>query len=208
VDWLTFFASVVGSLAWPGAVVAIVLVLRRSLNKLLPGLNRLKYKDLELEFGKQLAQAKVEIEAAPEVQQLPERQRLDAARDATYFSALAEISPRAAVLEAWLPFEVALSRVVEKLGLMDRGRPLQMPRLIDALVARGVLTPDEGRAISRLRAIRNEVVHAPAVDLPRDAVAEYARVLSEVTAAMERRGPSLVGGAAQQPPAADEGRTR
>lgn len=196
-DWLTFLASIVGSLAWPGAVVAIVLILRRSLNKLLPGLNRLKYKDLELEFGKQLAQAKVEIEAAPEVKQLPEGRRIDVARDVKYFSALAEISPRAAVLEAWLPFEVALSRISEKLGLMDRGRPLQMPRLLDALVARGVLTPDESRAISRLRAVRNEVVHAPTVELAQEPVAEYARVLSEVTAAMERRAETM-GGAPQQ----------
>jgi uncharacterized protein YutE (UPF0331/DUF86 family) len=104
---------------------------------------------------------------------------------------LAEISPRAAVLEAWLPFEVALGRVAQKLDLKDRGHALQMPRMIDALVSRSVLTAEEGRAISRLREIRNKVVHARDVDLSPDSVAEFARVLSEVTAAMEQRAAAL-----------------
>jgi hypothetical protein len=204
-DWLTFLASIVGSLAWPASVVITVLILRRALNKLLPELNRLKYKDLELEFGKEVAQAKIEIEASPEIKQLPGTGQPEAAPDAAYLSALAEISPRAAVLEAWLPFEVALGRVAQKLDLTDRGHALQMPRMIDALVTRRVLTTEEGRAISRLREVRNKVVHARDVDLATDSVAEFARVLSEVTVAMERRAATLFKGAAQQPNAADEG---
>src|SRR6266702_978293 len=110
-DWLTFVSSLVHSLAWPGAVVGIVLLLRRSLNKLLPELNRLKYKDLELDFGRQVAQAKAEVEASPAPRQLPEARQLQLGPDTEYLSALAEISPRAAVLEAWLPLEVALGQV-------------------------------------------------------------------------------------------------
>lgn len=62
-DWLTFIASIVASLAWPAAAVSVVFVLRRALNRLLPDLNRVRYKDWELEFGRQVAQARVEIEA-------------------------------------------------------------------------------------------------------------------------------------------------
>jgi hypothetical protein len=207
-DWLTFFASLVGSLAWPAALVGVVLVLRRSLNRLLPDLTRLKYKDLELEFGRQVAQAKIEIETSPEVKQLPERRQLELSVHSVSLTALARISPRAAVLEAWLPFEVVLSRVGVKLGLMNAGRPpLQMPHLIEALVNRGALTSDEGRAVTRLRELRNKVVHAPAVELPPNAVAEFAQVLAEVAGAMEQRVALLPSGAAHQGLAPDKGAT-
>ena len=119
-DWLTFTASVIDSLAWPAAAVAIVFALRRSLNKLLPDLNKLKYKDLELEFGKQVAEAKMEIERTVKPPQLPESEMAQVGRDAAYFEALADISPRAAVLEAWLPFEAAASAIAQDIGVQQR----------------------------------------------------------------------------------------
>jgi len=185
-DWLTFIASMVGSLAWPIAAVSVVLVLRRALNRLLPELNRVKYKDLELEFGKEVAQARVEIEAAPTTRQLPESTARPPLKQ-PYFETLAEVSPRAALLEAWLPFEVAASRIGETLALSQPGRAIQMPRLIEGLTREGILTDDEARAIARLRALRNKVVHAPVVDLSPQDVAAYAGLLQEVTEAMERR---------------------
>jgi hypothetical protein len=183
-DWLTFIASMTGSLAWPAAALIGLLTFRRALVRLLPDLNRLKYKDLELEFGKAVAQARVEIEAGPVPNQLPPAPPL---QKQPYLQSLAEVSPRAALLEAWLPFEIAASRIGDALAISGPSRPAQMPRLIDGLVREGILTEPEARAVARLRGIRNKVVHAVDVDLSPDEVSEYARLLQEVTEAMERR---------------------
>ena len=54
-DWLQFLSSVVGSLAWPATVLALVVLLRAPVTRVLLTLTRLKYKDLELDFGRELA---------------------------------------------------------------------------------------------------------------------------------------------------------
>ena len=185
-DWLTFVASVIGSIAWPAAAVSVVFVLRRALNRLLPDLNRLKYKDLELEFGRQVAKARVEIEAAPAPPQLPDSTSR-AIQPQPYFETLAEVSPRAALLEAWLPFEGTAVFVGEYLGISQPGRPVQMPRLIEGLNRAGMLTDDEARAVARLRAVRNDVVHAPSLHLSPEMIAEYASLLQGLTASLESR---------------------
>jgi len=185
-DWLSFIASVVRSLAWPLTALSIILVFRRQLIRLLHHRIRVKYKNLELEFGRQIAKARVEIEAlaasprlAKTMSQPPQRQ--------VYFETLAEVSPRAALLEAWLPFEITASRLGEQLHIVTPGHSVQLPRLIESLAHEGLLTHDEVRGVARLRALRNEAVHAPSVDLSPKAVAEYAALLQDVTESLERR---------------------
>jgi len=188
-NWLAFWASVIGSLAWPLAVVAVVLALRGHLKDSLPGLKELltdlkilRVGKFELEFDKKVAEAKVAIKATSESRPGQERQVLPPDH-AAYFRDLAELSPRAAVLEAWLPFEVAAFRVAEKLGIKQRG----ILQVIDALVSQHILTEDQAQAVYRLRELRNAVVHARTVDLPKDSVVDYAVVLASLTAALEER---------------------
>ena len=51
-DLFSFIAEVVKALAWPGAVVFGLLVLRRPLLALVPTIRHLKVGELELEFGR------------------------------------------------------------------------------------------------------------------------------------------------------------
>jgi hypothetical protein len=81
-DALQFTSSLVGSLAWPSVVLAIVVALRKPLSDLLPLLQRLKYKDLELDFGKRVEELRAEVaeelpqQAEPPVSPTPERSAL------------------------------------------------------------------------------------------------------------------------------------
>ena len=49
-DWLQFTASVVGSLVWPATVIAAFFILKNYLPAIFPFVERLKYKDFEVEF--------------------------------------------------------------------------------------------------------------------------------------------------------------
>ena len=53
-DWLTFIAEMVKSLAWPAFLFFTVLVFRKPLVELLPGLRRLRIKEIEIEFNREL----------------------------------------------------------------------------------------------------------------------------------------------------------
>lgn len=53
-DILTFIASLVQALAWPMAAVVLIILLRKPLGSLLPMMRKLRYKDLEADFGAEL----------------------------------------------------------------------------------------------------------------------------------------------------------
>src|SRR5260221_11590560 len=63
-DWKTFFANIISSLAWPAAAVAIIVLLRIPVARLVTLLRKLKWKDLELDFAEKLEEAEKEADAA------------------------------------------------------------------------------------------------------------------------------------------------
>ena len=111
-DWLQFFSSLVSSLAWPVTLLAVVFILRGNLGTLFPFIERLKYKDFEIEFRNSLQElAEKSRKAFPNVQTI-EMEASGIPRDRLY--SLAEISPRSAILEAWLQVEMASAEVLQK----------------------------------------------------------------------------------------------
>lgn len=150
-DWLQFVSSVVGSLAWPAAVIAIVVLLRDPLRKLVPLIRTLKYKEWQLDVGQELDAVKESVEATND--QPDER----AEEPTPVFLQLAQIEPRAAVLSAWAPVELAL----KDLAMRHRVNRLGMPiyQVVDSLRKTGVLDPTTHEALGRLMGIRNEAVH-------------------------------------------------
>ena len=54
-DNRTFIANVVGSLAWPVAALIALLLVRKILISLLPLVRTLKYSELEVSFGREIA---------------------------------------------------------------------------------------------------------------------------------------------------------
>src|SRR5271165_5108819 len=115
VGWLAFIASLVRSLAWPAAVVAIVLVLRRPLVAALNrGVRRLRAGPIEVEFDEELAEVRQELAQAPELREAPEAsgQSLD-----EELARLTEVSPRAAVMEAFARIEVHLGELLGAAGV-------------------------------------------------------------------------------------------
>jgi hypothetical protein len=63
-DWLTFFSSLVSSLAWPVTAIVVFYLLKNNLGAFSPFFERLKFKGLELEFRKGIEKAVEESNAA------------------------------------------------------------------------------------------------------------------------------------------------
>jgi hypothetical protein len=64
VDRLTFIIEMAKALGWPLALVVVVVLLRRSLVKLIPTLRHLKYGGFEADFGEKLDEAEQKADAA------------------------------------------------------------------------------------------------------------------------------------------------
>lgn len=150
-DWLQFFASVVGSLAWPTAVIILVALLQAPLARLLPLIRTFKYKDLQIDLGGQLEAVKEEVAASGDASSNAEEQITSTYKD------LARIDPRAAVLSAWVPVELALKDLCFKRGLYTLGAT--PATLAERLRDNGVIDAITYKTLGRLRAIRNEAAH-------------------------------------------------
>lgn len=177
-DWLQFVASMVDSLAWPAAALAIVTILRKPLRDLLPLLQKLKYKDLELEFGRRLLEVQAEVTA-----QLPaQTERAIGEIEDSVAVRLAPVSPRAAILEAWRGVESAILEAAHSLGkpFFDDRSPV-LVSAIRALEESGQLLRAQADILDDLRQLRNEAAHAPEFSIPVSDALDYVR-LSEVAA--------------------------
>lgn len=175
-DWVGFIASIVGSLAWPGALVALVLILRTPIRGLLPLLQRLKYKELEIEFGRRVEEVKQEL-----AQELPPgavQPISDASRDALL--RLAEVSPRAAVLEAWREVELAALEAARKVGgdkFRERPFTLEAIRILERSES---LDRNVMGLLRDLRGLRNQAAHAPDFALTKESAIDYAQTALNV----------------------------
>lgn len=187
-DWLAFIAAMTAALAWPAALVAIFLLVRRPLVARLPELESLEWKDFRFRFGRRVhelaaearhALVQTEVDAAPALD--GEAHRLQ----------LADISPRAAILEAWIELEGAAALALRRKGAVVTRQELQQPsRLADALITAGLLGASQAGLLSELRRLRNAAAHAADPKITVDTAREFVRTAAAFERLIRARTPS------------------
>jgi len=157
-DWLTFFAQLISSLAWPVTTVVVVVLLKDQISGLFPFLKRLKAGPLEAEFEREIEQLKQDVPALPQPEALPPP--VDARRQ--QLIQIAAINPRAAILDAWQGVEFALKKaVIQQVGgspMPDISSPLRMIRALTQVQA---ISAEDVALFQNLRGLRNQATHAP-----------------------------------------------
>jgi hypothetical protein len=161
-DFLTFLATIIESLAWPVSLLVSVFMLRRPIVELLPGLRRLKYKDLEVDFGKELEKIEavmdtVEEKTKPKGELPIEVQPEPLPKTRTeLLEKLAELSPNAAVLESWRNVERTLDFYFSSRGIE---RPRSGQAILGHLGYDPNFPPQLVSAYQELRLLRNRAAH-------------------------------------------------
>jgi hypothetical protein len=181
-DWLQFLASVIGSLAWPAAIVLIVLLLRRELVQILRRLRRLKYSDAEAEFGEKLEEVEEDIAELPVPPKLPPKKEF---RD-QYIDDLDRFSNNSAVFVSWLEVESAILNLARAAKLLETNMPA--PRAAQLLLKRELIDPATYRAIRELLELRNIAVHPnDARIVSKDEADRFKKLADRVAAVLEDR---------------------
>lgn len=179
---MTFVASLVHSLAWPAAVFGLVVLLRRPLGEALThGIRRLKAGPLEIEFDQEATEVREEIRRIPEVA-AAEPRRLPVSL-ADELARLVEVSPRAAVLEAFARIEERLEDLLEKAGKRP-DRRLGGPALARLASGHKLISIETGDAVQGLSVLRNLAAHAPRDDIGTDRTRDYVAMADAVLYAM------------------------
>lgn len=152
-DWLAWSASVMGALAWPLAALVIALIFRRHLLALLSRLDELSWGDKSARFARKLDS--LESQAPPLVPDAEAGPELALSGDHSRFLGLLDLSPNAAVLDAWSGIEDALQGLAHGVQLATA----DAVQAALALEKRGVLPARTVGMISDMRALRNAAAH-------------------------------------------------
>jgi Domain of unknown function (DUF4145) len=179
---MEFVADLVGSLAWPISVFTIAWLLRYQLQQLLPSLRSVRWREWRLEFGRTVAEVDEDV---GEVERAAAREgRPIAPTEPGAFSTaevLLDVSPRAAVMEAWRIFESQVKRLADRMGL-DLAPGTSFEQLLHELWIRGIILAELKASADTLRGLRNQAVHADDAVISRYIAAEYIETIVRLTA--------------------------
>lgn len=181
-DVLTFAAEITKALAWPTALVLVALMIRKPVIELLPFLRRLKYKEIELEFSKELAQLKSDASAnKSETGQKSEAAPTSAAN--SRLLNLASISTSAAILEAWNELESVSIAVASAMWNQPSSEVFKnYPRLGEYLLKCKVINEKQLDIFNKLRELRNKAAHAIDLNLSETEAITYVELASALAA--------------------------
>jgi hypothetical protein len=159
-SWLEFISSMVASLAWPVFLTLILVVLKKPLLELISALKSLRFKDIEFDFGRRVEAIEKEAEEAELVLgghvhgTLAETAPDEEAR----LQRIAELSPRAAIVEAWIIIEEALQGAALRLGINVESHK-DVNRILVALGKEPTVNQNLLSVIREMRSLRNDAAH-------------------------------------------------
>lgn len=172
-DFMTFLSEVIKSLAWPVTVLLILHLFRESLSKLLLGLTKFRWKELEMEFKDKLNEAKAEAAELPVPQSSTESQ-LQTPAPTQEDIQLAEIAPRAAIIEAWLKVQSAASKAAAPFAT-GVASPPPFTRIGLILYQQGIIDSKALNVFNKLRELRNRAAHFEEFTITKEEALDYAK---------------------------------
>lgn len=174
-------------------------MLRKPIGELIPLLRKLKYKEIEMEFSREIAELKAEVLPTPEqptsppsiandkqlaAARLPDR--LGSKRDE--LTRMASFSTRVAVMEAWLEVEAAAIEVASSFwGVPPSDTFKNFPRVGEYLLQCKVIDKKQLETFKRLQQLRNKAAHAQELNLSEEDTLSYVELALELTAHIRAR---------------------
>jgi hypothetical protein len=190
-DDLTFFANIISSLAWPIVVIVAIVIYRVPISQVILSLKRIKYQDLELDFEKELAQLKSEVEqvAIPQAEEPNRGRELPAATSLqSQIEQVASISPASAVALAWAAVDSELQKAIMRLAISPDYPPHLSPlRHIELLKEQKLIDAEMYHILQRMRILRNKAAHmAPGEScISVEDAMEYSKLTMKVLAVLQ-----------------------
>lgn len=164
-DWMQFTIALIDKLIWPLVLVFAVINLKRPLAKLIPLAKKLKFKDLELEFGQGLKAVTEQAEGVfPELK----------TDKKTLLIASANNLPNSAVLETWEQVDLAAEQLIKShCDNITLDKNTRYKHIENILISEALINTKQGKLFSELRQLRNRVAHAVNYEVAKAEAIQY-----------------------------------
>ena len=148
---------------------------------MVPLIRRLKYSDLEVSFGREVAAIRDAADAAA-IEPSATTTKSQAWED---LIRLAAVRPRSAIREAWRQVESALSNIAKTRNLQIAPAVWSMPMVLGSLILNaGLMSDAQYGLLSRLRQLVSEAERTPPDGLSADDAAEFVGLAFRLTASL------------------------
>ena len=177
---LDSIVSLVDALAWPVVAVIVVFMLRKPLGHLIPLIEKIRFKDMEVYFRQLIEQTTSQVDAvSPSLDTPPIDERIQD---------LARVYPRGAIIESWILIERAVVDLVEaRQSPVPRSRQKSTRQVVAMLEKAGILDEDLAKIVKDLNVIRNGVVHTQDLSPSSGDAQEYISTAARVIALLKER---------------------
>lgn len=170
-DVLNFVSELIKALAWPVTTIMLVILLRKPMVELIPLLKRLKYKEFELEFSKEVSELKAEVKA------ITKEKSSSVPMHSSRLLDLVSFSTPVAIMEAWFEVEsAAISTASSFWGASENNALKNMPKLGEYLLQCNVIDQTQLDVFNKLRHLRNKVAHAQNLNLSESDARSYVQL--------------------------------
>ncbi|MGE6568160.1 DUF4145 domain-containing protein [Shewanella vesiculosa] len=167
------FVEILNALAWPATVIWLGYMFRAELRLLLGRLTRVKHGSTEFGFGEGLKEAEVLAQKTP-IDHVPPKRDID---HEEILLRIAEVSPRAAVVEAWTLIEnAAVKKGLVKGTVMPK---VFIKDILEHLQQSGKFSPQSIDLILKLKQMRNHATHMPDFAITQDEAERYLRLAAK-----------------------------
>ncbi|MGP2445635.1 DUF4145 domain-containing protein [Pantoea ananatis] len=178
---MSTFAELVSALAWPLAFVWFVNRYGNDVKELILRLSRVKFGNAEAEFNLGLRDAEELASVSPLIEtsaNLPE-EKIEFSKRMEQLERIADVSPRAAIMESWLLIEEA----AEKAGFIQGASiPRTNPLLfIDWLLTQGQIDKSTANLVYQMRKLRNAAAHLRDFELTKDEAERYLKIAVQIS---------------------------
>lgn len=184
--FMEYFVQLVSALAWPLTIIAVALLFRQELRRAAARLSSVSYKEFRAEFDRELRAIEGEVQtlAVRGPQPLPSDQNSKGLPSYDRLIRIADISPRAAIMEAWREIELTTKQIANAYGLA----PLKdMPgvRNVRELIQRKVLPSAAEGLYEGMRRLRSRAAHAADFAIEPDEAQRYIETALELQAILQ-----------------------
>lgn len=166
---LEFISKFIEATAWPISIVILGLVLRNPIKSLIMLLSKVKYKDFEFQFGKDMSDLSQRV--SKELGEVKNESGTDSLR--AKMMEILPLSPKKVIKDVWNAVEESVLGISPKEMRTDTNLVKKPIKLAEALLKRQIIDETQYSIIEEMRLLRNKVVHYEKEQITIDNALEY-----------------------------------
>ena len=189
---MSALVDLVSVLIWPGVTVWFIKKYGDDVKALILRLSRIKMGGAEAEFAANLGVAEALAVDTPaiNIQDAVNNEDTEFSRRLSTLQRIADVSPRAAIMESWLLVEEAAG----KAGFVQGATTprVNLPLFLDWLVRDNKISKNTAKLVEKMRHLRNSAAHLKDFELTRDEAERYLKLATRLSLIIVDREVDLV----------------